>query len=251
MASFLTSLDQAGVSLGVVAVVFLASALQSVTGIGFGVIAGPILLVAMGSATAIQVSIVLSFLIAFLLAPRTLPRVNARLLWPLMVGICIGTPFGALAILALPIDALKMMAALVVGFMTLVAAGVFARYPVFQRDSRIRRIAVGAISGALNTALAMPGPAIAAYATAIKSDMETIRATTLVSFLFAYPVGLLFQYIFVGLSPDLVAIAMPLAIPTLLGSFAGILLSGMFSSRVFRLLTLFFLAASVCALIFG
>ncbi len=49
--------------------VFGASALQSATGIGFGVIAGPVLLVALNDGSAIQISIVLNLLIAAFLAP--------------------------------------------------------------------------------------------------------------------------------------------------------------------------------------
>ena len=40
--------------------VFGASALQSATGIGFGVIAGPILLILLNDGSAIQISIVLN-----------------------------------------------------------------------------------------------------------------------------------------------------------------------------------------------
>ena len=47
--------------------VLAASLLQAATGIGFGVIAGPILLLALDSGAAIQVSIALSFAIALAL----------------------------------------------------------------------------------------------------------------------------------------------------------------------------------------
>ncbi len=49
--------------------VFGAAALQSATGIGFGVIAGPVLLIALNSGSAIQISIILNLLIASILAP--------------------------------------------------------------------------------------------------------------------------------------------------------------------------------------
>ena len=44
--------------------VLVASALQSATGIGFGVIAGPILLIVLNDGSAIQISIALNLLIA-------------------------------------------------------------------------------------------------------------------------------------------------------------------------------------------
>ncbi|MCH8244510.1 hypothetical protein IIB97_01325 [Patescibacteria group bacterium] len=49
--------------------IFAAATLQSATGIGFGVIAGPVLLVVLNDSAAIQVSIILNLLIAMLLAP--------------------------------------------------------------------------------------------------------------------------------------------------------------------------------------
>lgn len=49
--------------------VFGASALQSATGIGFGVIAGPVLLIVLNSRAAIQISIGLSLMIAAVLVP--------------------------------------------------------------------------------------------------------------------------------------------------------------------------------------
>ena len=49
--------------------VFGAAALQSATGIGFGVIAGPVLLIALNDGAAIQISILLNLLIAVILTP--------------------------------------------------------------------------------------------------------------------------------------------------------------------------------------
>ncbi|MEM8812441.1 MAG: TSUP family transporter [Pseudomonadota bacterium] len=86
--------DLAQQPLLLVGAVFAASMLQAVTGIGFGVIAGPILLAVIGSTDAIQVSIVLSLLIAVILAPNTVPKVSRDLLKPIFLGLCIGTPIG-------------------------------------------------------------------------------------------------------------------------------------------------------------
>lgn len=84
--------------------VVAVSVLQSITGIGFGVIAGPALLISMEGTVAIQVSIVPSFLMALVLAPNTIPRVDRT--WPrhLILGM-IGTPLGALALASLFIGA--------------------------------------------------------------------------------------------------------------------------------------------------
>ncbi|WP_164660235.1 sulfite exporter TauE/SafE family protein [Tropicibacter sp. Alg240-R139] len=229
--------------------VFAASVLQAATGIGFGVIAGPVLLVTMANVGAIQVSILLSFLIALLLSPITIPRVQWPLLKPLFLGVCIGTPPGALAFVMLPIDTLKLIAAIVVGFMTLVAAGLLARYPVVEQDSKVRRVFAGTICGFLNTTLAMPGPPIAAYATAIKSKKATIQATTLVTFLMAYPIALVLQTLAVGLSGEAVGVSVRLMGPTIVGTSVGLLISNRLPEQVFRWATIIFLATSVFILL--
>lgn len=241
--------DLAGLPALLYGLVFAASVMQAVTGIGFGVIAGPVLLVTMGSAGAVQVSIVLSFLIALLLAPSTWRQVNGGLLRALMLGVLLGTPLGALAFAALPLSALKLMAAVTVGAMTLIAAGLLSRYPVFERDTPLRRAGAGVLCGALNATLAMPGPPVAAYATAIRSAKETIRATTLATFLFAYPVAFLCQAALAGISPELLPVALPLAVPTLLGTLCGMLIAPRVNPGLFRWLTVAFLAGSVAMLL--
>lgn len=245
----LNLIDPSNAPVILVTVVFFASALQAITGIGFGVIAGPILLVTMGSVGAIQVSIVLSFVIALILSPTTLPLVNWRLLRPLLIGVSIGSPIGALAYSLLSLESLKIIAAIVVFFMTIISTGLLSRFPVFEKDSTKRRGFVGAISGMLNTALAMPGPPVAAYATAIKNDKITVRATTLVTFLFAYPIALVFQTGVVGISAKLYPIALSLSVPTIIGTFAGLLASSFVDERVFKWMTVVFLIASTITLI--
>ncbi len=230
------------------AAVFAASMLQAITGIGFGVLAGPVLLVVLASTSAIQVSIVLSFLIALVLAPVTLPRVDRRLLLHLTVGVCLGTPVGAMAAMALSLETLKLVAAVVVAAMTLVATGVFARFPLFERDTRFRRGLTGAASGALNAALAMPGPPVAAYATAIRIGKNSVRSTTLVVFLFAYPVALGAQAAASGLSTEIWPVVLPLVLPTVLGTVAGAAVAGRVGETAFRWMTIAFLLAGVSAL---
>ena len=232
-----------------VGAVFAASMLQAVTGIGFGVIAGPVLIVTMANASAIQASIQLSFLIALLLSPSTIPRVNRRLLAPLFLGVCLGTPIGALAFLTLTIGDLKICAAFIVGFMTLIAAGILSKFPIFELDTHNRRIGIGAVSGILNAALAMPGPPVAAYATAIRSDKSTIQATTLVTFLLAYPVAFAFQAFFVGISSEALDISLKLLMPTVTGTVMGATLAQFVPEQLFKFITVAFLVMSVLLLV--
>ena len=96
--------------------IFGAATLQSATGIGFGVIAGPVLLVILNDSAAIQVSIILNLLIAMLLAPSLRQKADRPLLSPLLLGLAIGTPLGLLIYLNMNIDMLKAFAGFVVLF---------------------------------------------------------------------------------------------------------------------------------------
>ena len=241
--------DLPEVSVMLIMIVIAASTLQAATGIGFGVIAGPALLIAMGSASAIQASILLSLLIALLVSPWTLKKVNRQLLTPILVGICIGSPIGAVLFALMTIGQLKVGAAIAVGFMALAAAGLFDRFPLFTRDSGLRRGAAGGVSGLLNSTLAMPGPPIAAYTTAIRQDKETIRATTLTAFLIAYPISFALQWGVAGLSDTVMPMVYGLALPTAGGTVLGVILGKFLPYWVFRTVVVLFLIASVVNLL--
>ena len=74
--------------------VVVASLLQGAMGIGFGVIAGPVLLLALNSAAAIQVSITLSLVTALMLAPTLIRQTHWPVLRLFLIGSCLGVPLG-------------------------------------------------------------------------------------------------------------------------------------------------------------
>jgi hypothetical protein len=100
--------------------VFAAALLQAATGIGFGIIAGPILLIVMGSASAVQVSILLSLFISALIVPTLRRSIDRTLLLRLTVGSMAGLPLGIYLFLNIDLDMLKFLAGLVVLFMAIV-----------------------------------------------------------------------------------------------------------------------------------
>lgn len=175
---------------------------------------------------------------------------NWRLLRPLFAGVCLGTPLGALAYLSLSLASLKLFAAAVVGVMTLIATGFLARHPFFETDTLPRRGAIGVLCGILNAALAMPGPPVAAYVTAIKSNPRVVRSTTLVTFLLSYPIALGFQAMFVGVSDTLAPTVLALFVPTVAGTFCGFILTDKLAARHLKWLTVMFLMISTVMLVY-
>jgi uncharacterized membrane protein YfcA len=237
--------------LGLQVAVLLAALLQAATGIGFGVIAGPIILMAMNSGSAIQVSILLSFLIAAVLAPMLFRKVDRVLLVRFLLGTLLGLPVGIYVFLQVSVEVLKLLAGLSVLFMAVSASGLLAG-PEGRGDRRRGRLldyGVGLLSGAMCTSLAMPGPVAAARLSALARAKDTVRATVLVMFVFSYIAALAVQVGFAGVARETWVFAATLAPATLIGVFVGRLLATRISERVFRRLIVTVLAATSAGLL--
>jgi uncharacterized membrane protein YfcA len=220
--------------------------LQSASGIGFGVIAGPVILIAMNDGAAIQVSILLSFLIAALLTPSLYKAADRVLLKPLVAATLFGAPLGILVFLAIEVALLKVLAGLAVAFMAAAASGVL---PLRKRQGASHwSIGAGAISGAMSAALAMPGPAIAAYMAASGRAKVTTRATVLILVAISYPIAFACQALAVGVPQDALSLSALLAPATLIGVALGRLAVPLISERVFRVVVVTVLCATALGL---
>ena len=230
--------------------VFGASALQSATGIGFGIIAGPVLLVVLNDGAAIQISIVLNLFIALLLAPSLRRNANRRLLGNLLIGLVIGSPLGLLIYLSMDIALLKAFAGLVVLFtlFSVVRSKRALSRPLDQTAGKIEQISIGIIAGTMGGSLAMPGPIPAAWMSARGFDKETIRATILVMFVFAYVVALVLQIALAGISTDSLRLCVILGPPTVAGILLGRFLNTHISERTFHWLLVIILASTIIIL---
>jgi len=215
---------------------FGASALQSATGIGFGVIAGPVLLIALNDGSAIQISVLLNLLIALLLAPSLWQQFDRRLLKILVVGLAIGSPLGLTIYLHMNIALLKLFAGLTV-LLTLIMMlrGNRASSTVQTAASgTVERISVGIVAGIMGGSLAMPGPVPAAWMSARGFDKKTIRATILVMFISAYSIALVLQISLAGISAETMKLTAMLVPSTIAGIIVGNFLSSRVSETIFR-----------------
>ncbi len=232
-----------------VAVLF-ASALQSATGIGFGVIAGPILLIVLNDGSAIQISIALNLLIAVILSPFLWNNVDRSILRNFVVGLAIGSPLGLLVFLNIGITMLKAIAGigiLLTLYFTL--TGMRSR-PREQGPAtgKSKQIPVGVVAGIMGVCLAMPGPIPAAWMSARAFDKETIRATILAMFVVSYAIAMGLQYAIVGFGAEAFKLSYLLAPATLLGILAGHLVSHRITAITFRRLLVAILASTVFVL---
>jgi len=241
------NLELTGINLAV----FVAAALQSATGIGFGIIAGPVLLVALNDGSAIQVSILLNLIIAGLMTPMLWKDVDRPLLARLVAGLVIGSPFGVWMFLAMNVAWLKSLAA---------AAVVFMLVFTVRHDSRRRPAApivpanaeqgiMGIIAGLMGGSLGIPGPVPAAWMSARGYGKNTVRATILAMFVCSYLVALLLQLKMAGMSEEVFRLALTLVPATIVGIVAGRWLGNHLTEERFRFVLLVVLTMTVVLLL--
>ncbi len=244
-----------GTELGLQAAVLLAALLQAATGIGFGVIAGPIILLVLDSGAAVQVTILLSLLIALVLAPAIYRQVDRPLLARFLLGSLAGLPIGILVFLQVGVDALKLLAGVAVLFMALSASGLLSWSPgggEARRDGTAGRLVdygIGLVSGAMSASLAMPGPVAAARLSARARPKDTVRATVLALFIPSYLAAMAFQAGFAAVEKPTLVLTASLVPATLVGVLLGRLSAARIGERAFRRLIVAVLLATAVSLL--
>jgi uncharacterized membrane protein YfcA len=216
--------------------VFGASVLQSATGIGFGIVAGPLLLIVLNDSAAIQVSVALNLLIAVILAPSLWRKSDRSLLRDLLLGLAVGSPIGLMIFLYTDVALLKIFAAVVVLFtlLLLLRGNRSDSASASVSTRKFEKVVVGFAAGMMGGILAMPGPVPAAWMSARGIDKDTIRATILVMFVVAYGFALLLQLTLAEISANTVRLTALLVPSTIVGIVVGKYLSKRISETVFR-----------------
>ena len=230
--------------------VIAAAALQSATGIGFGVIAGPILLIVLNDGSAIQVSIALNLLIAVILAPSLRHNVDRRLLRYLMIGLVIGSPVGLLIFLNIDVNVLKLIAGIGV-MLTLSLVYLGSRRALQQSEQfagRLETVSIGVIAGLMGVCLAMPGPVPAAWMSYKGFDKHAIRSTILAMFVLSYAIALVLQSSMVGIGEETLRLSAALTPATILGIVLGNYLSKRITEKLFRRMLTLVLASTALML---
>ncbi len=236
--------------------VFGAAAVQAATGIGFGALAGPILLLTLGSAAAVQITIVLSLLIALVLAPSLRREADGLVLRHLLVGSVLGLPIGIVIYLNADVALLELLAGVAVLGMAIsvLAAGRPradqdpARGPS-ERPARGGTLAVGVLSGLMSTSLAMPGPPVAAWMAGRNFSKTAIRSTVLTLFVPSYAAAAILQACVATTTLETLSIMAKLTPATLVGLLCGRALTSRISDLAFRRIVLFLLWATALGLL--
>lgn len=199
--------------------VAIGAIFQRVTGLGFVLVCGPLLVLALDPFNGIVLANILSASIALLVLSRTYRDTVWRTSGALMLGILIGTPLGAILVRMLSEDVLLIVVGLLTLFAVLLA---LFRHPMQFLTRRSGPLIAGTVSAFSSVTAGVGGPALAVYGVATKMPMQTFIPTVqVVSFATAATSAV-----------SKVPFSIPL--PLLLGSFAAMvvgMLAGSFLQR--------------------
>lgn len=232
------------------AATFAAALFQSVTGVGFGMIAGPVVLIVLDDPSAVVVSALMSWLIALVLLPALWRAADRRLLGRLLAGAALGMPLGAALLGLAPIALLKLLGGLAIAALT--ASMLLARRAapgVRGRPGPGGDYLASGLAGVLGAALAMPGPTAAIRLAGLGHAKATVRATMVAFFAAIWPAILLGQWASLGIGAATLDTALTLVPATLLGLAAGHVAAERFGERAFRRIVVAVLVATAASLL--
>jgi uncharacterized protein len=213
---------------------------QSVSGIGFALVGGPLLFAVFGPREGVRVAVVLSMLVNVGVLVREHRAVMLRRVLPVLVAALVSTPVLVHLLSTVHSDALRAAAGgvIVLGVL-LIAAG-------RTRDAGvIGGIAAGLVSATMNVLASAGGPAVAVYATGAQWDPGRLRATLQAYFLCLNVVTVLT----LGTPHWTASRAVVLVAALLAGLALGAVLAPRVSHRLARMVTLMLAAAGGLALL--
>jgi uncharacterized membrane protein YfcA len=160
--------------------VLVGAMAQSVSGIGFVLVCGPLLVAALGPDDGVRLAVVLSLLVNAAVLARTWRDAELRTALLLLVPAAVATPLAARLLRSAP----DRLAEGLAGASAVVGAAALA-VGLRWRAARGRAGAVlaGVVSAAMNVAAGIGGPAIALYAGNADWPAKAMRSTAQVYFL--------------------------------------------------------------------
>jgi uncharacterized protein len=167
--------------------VLVGALAQSVSGIGFSLVCGPLLVAALGPADGVRLGVALSLALNLAVLVRHRDEVDVRRAALLLAPAVLATPLLARAVRGVPErlgEALAGTAALA-GALAL-AAGLRWRAAAGAAGA----VAAGVVSAGMNVVAAIGGPAVALYAANAGWHVATARATLQLYFLVLNAVAL-------------------------------------------------------------
>lgn len=219
-----------------IAIAFLASVCQSVTGFGFALVMAPLMTAVWAVRPGIAATVMLSLFGNLMLLREVRGHVSFPRVGGLLTGFAIGLAPGVLVFERVDEDVLRI----VVGIAVLIATLAVYRAPEVShgRDSFGLRVLAGAVSGAIGSSTSLSGPPVVLYLVGRVREIDAFRATVLAYFV---PSSLLVlaSYLVVGQITKDVLVMFAFGVPgVLLGMPAGAWVRRHLDAQRFRLLVL-------------
>lgn len=218
-------------------IILIASILQTSTGFGFSILATPFLLLLFQPAEAIQINLILSFLISFALITKIKQDIDFGVLKRFLFGSVVGLPLGMLVFLRLDVMKLKLGISMIILLLTFMLIWKFRISQTKTRD-----YIVGGLSGIFTTSIGMPGPPLLLYFAGTATRKAVLRSTTLAFYFVIYLLSIVIQVSFAGATKTM-WLASGFALPIVcLGLYIGQLLFTKISERHFQVVLYVILA---------
>lgn len=177
-----------GITLQVMAVIFVATLIRSAFGFGEALIAVPLLALLIPVEIAVPLAAMLSITVAGIIVVQDWQHVHARSAWRLVVTTLFGIPLGLLLLtLAAEATVKAILATVIIAFS---AYCLLSRTPLELTSDRWAWL-FGFAAGVLGGAYGMNGPPLVIYGTLRRWSAEHFRATLQGYFLPASLAGLL------------------------------------------------------------
>jgi uncharacterized membrane protein YfcA len=156
--------------------VFLGALSQRVTGMGFGLVSGPFLVLLLDPYSGI----ILVNICGIAASSSVFARTFAEVEWPpfrhLVLGAVIGTIPGAVLASALPTAPLQILIGVLI-IVSLISSLTLGRLGRRMPANFGTRLGAGALSGAMSAAAGAGGPAVSAYAVLTNWEQRSFAAT--------------------------------------------------------------------------
>jgi uncharacterized membrane protein YfcA len=160
--------------------VLVGAVAQSISGIGFVLVCGPLLVVTLGATEGVRLAVVLSLVVNLAVLARTWRRAELRVALLLLVPAAVATPLIAWLLRS---ASSRLEAALAGASAVLGAAALAAGLRWRAARGRTGAIGAGIVSAAMNVTAGIGGPAIALYAANAEWPATAMRSTAQVYFL--------------------------------------------------------------------
>jgi uncharacterized membrane protein YfcA len=231
--------DAADVAI-VLSVVLVAAMAQTIAGFGFALIAVPVFVAAFDVRDGIVLTTLLGVLNSGVLAVTNRASVPWGTVGPMLLGAILAMPLGLLVLLLAPADVIRLL----VGVATITMALALLRGLRFGDRSVRSELAVGALSGALNTSTGANGPPVVLYLQGREFPPAEFRAALAV-FFFACNVVTLLMFGASGVVSRDAVLLFTVAVPAIVvGNIAGAVIASRVQAEAFRRLVFVLLFAS-------